>query len=305
MGHHGQGSLGGGVGCHSGILAAGGGDRTPLSASHGLWTGLSWFPPGGDTASVPHSGLTVDELAERAGLTVRTVRFYSSRGLLPPPAIGPRRVGLYGPEHLSRLALVQELRHRGMTLAAVERYLRQLPDDIGEHDLAIHRALVASWLPEDVAELDREKLEDRAGRPLGDGDVERLAAMGVLERTADPDTFRVDAGTLHMGVRLLDAPVPVEAVLAAREVMLAHSRAAASEIGRIFRREVWEPHREGPGGAAQVRALSRQMQPLVVQALVTAFQRALAEEVRSWPGAVRGGGESVGSAEEERDGADG
>ena len=41
--------------------------------------------------------LTVDELAARAGVTVRTVRFYSTRGLLPPPAIGPRRVGHYGP----------------------------------------------------------------------------------------------------------------------------------------------------------------------------------------------------------------
>ena len=40
--------------------------------------------------------LTVDELAARAGVTVRTIRFYSTRGLLPPPVIGPRRVGRYG-----------------------------------------------------------------------------------------------------------------------------------------------------------------------------------------------------------------
>ena len=68
--------------------------------------------------------LTVDELAARAGVTVRTVRFYSTRGLLPPPVIGPRRVGHYGQEHLSRLALIEELQHQGMTLAAIERYLR-------------------------------------------------------------------------------------------------------------------------------------------------------------------------------------
>ena len=50
--------------------------------------------------------LTIDELAARAGTTVRTVRFYSTKGLLPPPVIGARRVGHYGPEHLSRLALI-------------------------------------------------------------------------------------------------------------------------------------------------------------------------------------------------------
>ncbi|MEU3877403.1 MerR family transcriptional regulator, partial [Streptomyces sp. NPDC029704] len=55
------------------------------------------------------SHLTVDELAARAGVTVRTVRFYSARGLLPPPEIGPRRVGRYGFAHLSRLALIEEL----------------------------------------------------------------------------------------------------------------------------------------------------------------------------------------------------
>lgn len=32
--------------------------------------------------------LTVDELAARAGVTVRTIRFYSTRGLLPPPRSG-------------------------------------------------------------------------------------------------------------------------------------------------------------------------------------------------------------------------
>ncbi|WNI19077.1 MerR family transcriptional regulator [Actinacidiphila sp. ITFR-21] len=227
---------------------------------------------------MPETGLTIDELAARAGVTVRTVRFYSARGLLPPPAIGARRVGRYGPGHLSRLTLIGELRRQGLTLAAIERYLQQLPDDISAHDLAIHRALVASWLPEGVEEIGRDMLERRAGRPLADTDLDRLAAMNVLERTADPDSFRVDPGTLHLGIRLLDVPVPVEAILAAREVMLEHARAAVREIGRIFRDEVRRPER-----VSATRSLSAQMQPLVVQALVTAFQRALREEVRVWP----------------------
>jgi DNA-binding transcriptional MerR regulator len=227
---------------------------------------------------VPQTALTIDELAARAGVTVRTVRFYSARGLLPPPDIGPRRVGRYGPAHLSRLALIEELQHQGLTLAAIERYLRQLPADISAHDLAIHRALVASWLPEGTEEIGREHLERRAGRPLDDADLDRLAAMNILERTADPDAFRVDPGILHLGVRLLDVPFPVEAILAARQVMLEHARAAAHELGRIFLDEVGEPERP-----ERMRSLSAQMQPLVVQALVTTFQRSLKEELRAWP----------------------
>jgi DNA-binding transcriptional MerR regulator len=223
------------------------------------------------------SGLTVDELAARAGVTVRTVRFYSTKGLLPPPVLGPRRVGRYGPEHLARLALIEELQSQGLTLAAIERYLEQLPEDITAHDLAIHRALVASWVPEEAQEATREQLDRRAGRPLTEQDLDRLAAMTVLRRTEQPDVFQIDPGILHLGVRLLDVPIALETILAARELMQEHSRAAARELSRLFRDEVWQP-----GRLKAMKSLSAHMQPLVVQALVTAFQRSLKEELRAW-----------------------
>ncbi|RSO02745.1 transcriptional regulator [Streptomyces sp. WAC 06783] len=228
--------------------------------------------------------LTVDELAARAGVTVRTVRFYSTRGLLPPPAIGPRRVGRYGAAHLSRLALIEELQHHGMTLAAIERYLARLPDDLSEHDLAIHRALVASWSPDSAEEATRAQLERRAGRALSEDDIDRLAAMDVLERIAEPDAFRVDPAVLHLGIRLLDVPVSLETLLAARAVVQDHTRAAARELTRLFHDEVWGPYRERESDPEQVetmKSLSAHMQPMVVQALVTAFQRSMREELRA------------------------
>ncbi|MFE6712118.1 MerR family transcriptional regulator [Streptomyces sp. NPDC057695] len=227
---------------------------------------------------------TVDELAARAGVTVRTVRFYGTRGLLPPPVIGARRVGHYGQGHLSRLALIEELQRQGMTLAAIERYLEQLPADLSAQDLAIHRALVASWAPESAESITRRELERRAGRELTERDVERLAAMGVLDRTADDDTFRLDGSLLRLGVELLDVPIEHETILASRTVLLEHARAAAQELSRLFRDEVWSPYRESgedPDHLSAMRSLSAHMQPMVVQALLTAFQRSLSEELRS------------------------
>lgn len=228
--------------------------------------------------------LTVDELAARAGVTVRTVRFYSTRGLLPPPVIGPRRVGHYGHGHLSRLALIEELQHQGMTLAAIERYLEQLPADLSAHDLAIHRALVATWAPDSAEEATRAELEKRAGRALSDDDVDRLAAMGVLARADAPGRYRLDPGLLRLGVELLDVPIAHETILAARTVLLEHTRSAAHALSRLFRDEVWNPYEEGepdPERVAAMRSLSAHMQPMVVQALVTAFQRSLKEELRA------------------------
>ncbi|MFI1759477.1 MerR family transcriptional regulator [Streptomyces sp. NPDC020571] len=218
--------------------------------------------------------LTIDELAARAGVTVRTVRFYGTRGLLPPPVIGPRRVGHYDGEHLARLALIEELQHQGMTLAAIERYLGQLPSDVSAQDLALHRAVVASWAPRTVERLTRDELGRRAGRPLTDEEVDRLGAMDIV--VPDGDGHRVDAGLLRLGVELLDLPFSPETVLAARTALLEHSRAAARELSRLLRDAVAERD------ARDVRSLSAHMHPLVVQALLTTFQRSLREELREW-----------------------
>ncbi|NUO45496.1 MAG: MerR family transcriptional regulator [Streptomyces sp.] len=227
-----------------------------------------------DTADTEKPTLTVDELAAQAGVTVRTVRFYSTKGLLPPPVIGPRRVGHYGRDHLARLELIEELQHQGMTLAAIERYLRQLPPDLSAHDLAIHRAVVASWAPDTTETAERRELERRAGRPLADDDVQRLAAMGVVQ--PDGEDFRFDSGLLRLGVRLLDVPLSQESILAARNVLVEHARVAAHELAELFRGEVSERDTE------DVRSLSAHMHPIVVQALLTTFQRSLREELSGW-----------------------
>ncbi|MFC8343434.1 helix-turn-helix domain-containing protein [Streptomyces sp. NPDC057280] len=228
--------------------------------------------------------LTVDELAARAGVTVRTVRFYSTKGLLPPPVIGRRRVGHYGREHLARLELIEELQHQGMTLAAIERYLRQLPPDLSPHDLAIHRAVVASWAPDTVETADRAELERRSGRSLADADIERLAAMGVVQ--PDGDGFRFDAGLLRLGVRLLDVPLSQGSIMAARNVLVEHARLAAHELAELFRGEVSERD------AQDVKSLSAHMHPIVVQALLTTFQRSLREELSGWVEGAEAGGPS-------------
>jgi DNA-binding transcriptional MerR regulator len=233
-----------------------------------------------DTTDTGEPTLTIDELAARAGVTVRTVRFYGTRGLLPPPVIGPRRVGHYGGEHLARLALIEELQHQGMTLAAIERYMQQLPADLSAHGLAIHQAVVASWAPDVVETVTREELGRRAGRVLSEDEIERLGAMTVVRR--DGDAYRVDLGLLRLGVRLLDVPLSQEAILASRKVLIEHSRAAAHELAELFRGEVSERD------AQDVKSLSAHMEPLVVQALLTTFQRSLKEELREWTSEVGG-----------------
>src|SRR3954447_4702107 len=71
---------------------------------------LSCSRLGGMTAAPARSGdeFTIDELAARTGMTVRTVRFYATEGLLPAPE-RRGRVAYYGAPHRMRLELIRTL----------------------------------------------------------------------------------------------------------------------------------------------------------------------------------------------------
>src|SRR2546423_799648 len=73
--------------------------------------------------------LTIDQLADRSGITVRNIRYYTGRGLLPPPQLRGR-TGLYGPDHLARLELVSELSALGFTLSAIESHPAALAEEL-------------------------------------------------------------------------------------------------------------------------------------------------------------------------------
>ncbi|MEV0297659.1 MerR family transcriptional regulator [Nocardia sp. NPDC050710] len=68
------------------------------------------------------SEYTIDELARVADTTVRSVRVYHERGLLPSPDVRGR-IGYYGTDHLSRLQTISRLLGRGMKLNGIRELL--------------------------------------------------------------------------------------------------------------------------------------------------------------------------------------
>jgi DNA-binding transcriptional MerR regulator len=64
---------------------------------------------------------SIGELARRTGLTVKTIRFYSDRGIVTPAGRTPAGYRRYGPDSVSRLALVRTLRELGLGLDVIRR----------------------------------------------------------------------------------------------------------------------------------------------------------------------------------------
>ena len=70
---------------------------------------------------------TITELAEQAGVTPRTVRYYVAQGLLPSPG----QVGAgarYSGAHLDRLLLIRQLQEAHQPLAEIRNRLARLGD---------------------------------------------------------------------------------------------------------------------------------------------------------------------------------
>ncbi|MFU8873748.1 MerR family transcriptional regulator [Micromonospora sp. SL4-19] len=83
---------------------------------------------------------SIGDLARRTGLTVKTIRFYSDRGIVPPTDRGPTGHRRYGLDAVARLDLVRTLRDLGLDLPTIRRVVDRevsLPEVAAAHAQAL------------------------------------------------------------------------------------------------------------------------------------------------------------------------
>lgn len=79
---------------------------------------------------------SIGDLARRTGLTVKTVRFYSDAGIVPPADRSPAGYRLYGTDAVARLGLVRTLRDLGLDLPTIRKVVDRevsLPEVASAH----------------------------------------------------------------------------------------------------------------------------------------------------------------------------
>jgi DNA-binding transcriptional MerR regulator len=224
------------------------------------------------TAAQVDGEFTIDELAARTGMTVRTVRFYATEGLLPAPE-RRGRVAYYDARHRMRLDLIRTLQEHGYTLAAIERVLQRVPADAAPSEYAVQSAVLAPWLPDQSEELDRAGLERRIGRRLTDDELANLSALGALEELGD-GRFRASPALLGHAVELLRLPVPASVLHDSAALISEHATAVADGLTDVFIKAIWGPYQQGELDDEQLVAMLTRLRPLAIQGLVGAFARA-------------------------------
>ncbi|MEV6325890.1 MerR family transcriptional regulator [Nocardia sp. NPDC051787] len=145
------------------------------------------------------SEFTIDELARAADTTVRSVRVYHERGLLPSPEVRGR-IGYYGSDHLNRLQTISRLLGRGMKLNGIRELLEAwdrgdgLADVLGVKDAAA--AAAAEPDPEATTEPNDEyaELPEYAKQALAASDDPLEAYRVTNPRCCDLATRLADTG---------------------------------------------------------------------------------------------------------------
>ena len=215
--------------------------------------------------------LTIDELAMSTGLTVRTTRYYASLGLLPAP-VRRGRMAYYGQEHLARLQLIRALQEHGFTLAAIERQLATVPMSSTVEEIAVQRALLTAWRPGPGETMTRPQLEEMAGRPLTDGDLDDLVRIGVVtpNATGDFDVLPI----AKEAIETLDLGTPIEAIVEANAAVRRRMGELADELTRILRDTVIPRLQDAGGEPDRLDRAITNLRSLSLDAIVLGFQRA-------------------------------
>jgi DNA-binding transcriptional MerR regulator len=236
-------------------------------------------PPGNpDDAALD---LTVDQLAARVGVTVRNVRAYSSRGLLPPPRM-VGRTGYYGREHVARLLLVREMLAEGYSLAMIERTIASAPPTASSATLALHRALLAPWLPPEPEMMTGAELAARAGVPESAELVDRLVDLGLVERTGEGDLRVLDPALLTAGLQVVALGVPPDDLIDAQARVNEHVRGIAQTYVQMFMQTGLRALVDAgapPDQLDRVRDTVARLQPAAAQAVLAAFRTEMAAVV--------------------------
>ena len=227
----------------------------------------------------PDEDLTVDQLAAKVGMTVRNVRAYAGRGLIPPPRLAGR-TGYYDQDHVARLTLVRELLGKGYTLAAVERMMSELPD--GALALGVFETLVNPWTPAEPEVLDEFQLAERAGVPHDPAVIDQLVELGIAERQDDGWLRISNPDLLRTGLEVIKLGVPMQAIFEMLPKLFAQADAVAKTYVELFRSTVWRDFADAglpADGWPEIQRTLEGIIPLAGQALVAAFREAMAREI--------------------------
>ncbi|MFC9631353.1 MerR family transcriptional regulator [Streptomyces mirabilis] len=223
----------------------------------------------------------IEDLSHHSGATVRTIRAYQDRGLLPRPE-RRGRANVYADAHLARLRQIADLLDRGYTLASIKELLEAWDAGRGLGGiLGLVAEVDGPWTDEEAVRMSRAELDERFGGRPDDAAVAEAVELGVLERVPGAgEVYLVPSPQeLAVAAELYAAGVPLSAISGhLRELRgkVEHIAARFLEFTteHVFARYLGE-HPPSDAEAAEAASLVRRLRPLAQQTVDAELARAM------------------------------
>ncbi len=223
----------------------------------------------------------IEDLAHASGATVRTIRAYQDRGLLPTPE-RRGRANVYGDTHLARLRQIADLLDRGYTLASIKELLEAWDAGRGLGGvLGLVAEVHGPWTDEQADRITRDELHRKFGGVQDDQAVAEAVELGVLEPIPGrPDEFLVPSPQeLSVAVELHGAGVPLTAISAHLRELRGQVEHIACRFLEFTTEHVFARylgHRPPTDAdAAEAAELVRRLRPLAQQTVDAELARAM------------------------------
>jgi DNA-binding transcriptional MerR regulator len=224
--------------------------------------------------------MTIRQLAEQTGMTVRNIRAHQTRGLLPPPTVRGR-TGYYGEEHVARIELTREMQADGLNLEAIRRVLDS-GDGSASAIFDFTRALRTPFEDEAPEIVEPEELAGIWSEAADPKLTRRAEKLGIFRTLPDGRVEAISPRLLRAAAELAELGIGAEGALITAEKLRRHADGVARAFVDLFVKEVWQPfdragrpERDWP---RMSEALER-MRPLAAGALLATFQIAMGEAV--------------------------
>jgi DNA-binding transcriptional MerR regulator len=219
----------------------------------------------------------VEQLAAACDVSVDTVRYYQSRGLLPPPE-REGRVAWYAPEHAERIRQVRSLQRKGLTLAAIKRALEAQLERT-DLDLAAAVAAARGETPaDDLLTLDAFSAASGVPASLIQA-VEREGIRFGVTEDGETRYSSADIQTVRAALRLLEFGLPLGELLGLARDANAAMVGLAGRAVELFDRHIRKPIRDTAASdeeaAAQIVEAFDTLLPAVTNLIATHFRRVL------------------------------
>ncbi|WP_338897246.1 MerR family transcriptional regulator [Streptomyces sp. TG1A-60] len=224
----------------------------------------------------------IEDLAHRSGTTVRTIRAYQDRGLLPRPE-RRGRANVYADAHLTRLRQIAELLDRGYTLASIKELLEAWDTGRGLGGvLGLVAEVDGPWTAEKAVRISRAELIERFGGAPDDAAVADAVELGVLEPVpGEENRFLVPSPQeLAVAAELHEAGVPLSATAGHLRELRGQVEHIATRFldfatEHVFAHYLGQHQPPTESDAVEAASLARRLRPLAQQTVDAELARAM------------------------------